>query len=123
MLYGEWHRADEESATRALVYGFYQSLDLFSDFTYFLASPQSDQFEQVDQRWVGGASASQTWSGHLLDRATQTELGAQIRSDEIHNGLFQTVRRRRTDKLDYSDVTIPSTTRRDTVWELSLAPY
>src|SRR5688572_32234750 len=47
MLYGEWHRADDDTATNVLVYGFYQDLDLFSNFTYLLASPDGDQFEQV----------------------------------------------------------------------------
>jgi outer membrane receptor protein involved in Fe transport len=123
MLYGEWHRADGDSTTRALVYGFYQNLDLFSDFTYFLTSPQGDQIEQVDRRWVGGAKASQTWSGSPLGRESETALGLQLRSDEIHNGLFQTLRRHRVDKLDYAGNTIPANTRRDGIWELSVSPY
>jgi len=126
MLYGEWHRADDDSATRLLLYGFYQNLDLFSDFTYFLASPQGDQFEQVDNRWVGGAKGSQTWFGSLLGSETQTEVGLQVRSDDIHNGLFQTVHRSRVTKIDYTTPipnSIPSTTRRDGIWELSVGPY
>src|SRR5262249_2148059 len=76
-----------------------------------------------DRRWVGGGSASQTWSGSLFERDTETELGAQIRSDDIHNGLFQTVRRHRVGKLDYGNAAIPATTRRDEIWEVSVSPY
>jgi hypothetical protein len=123
MLYGEWHRGDENSATQALLYGFYQNLKLYSDFTYFLTSPQGDQFEQKDERWVGGGTAAQTWFGALVGRETQNTVGLQLRSDSIDNGLFQTVRRHRVEKLDYAGNVVPDTTRKDDIWELSLSPY
>jgi hypothetical protein len=123
MLYGEWHRADGPSSTKLLAYGFYQSLDLFSNFTYFLASPQGDQFEQLDRRWVGGAKGEQSWLGELCDRPMENTLGLDLRSDSIQNGLFQTVRGRRAGKLDYLGGAIPATTRRDDVWETSVSPW
>jgi hypothetical protein len=123
MLYGEWHRSGEGSATKLLAYGFYQYLDLFSNFTYFLGSPQGDQFEQLDYRWVGGAKGSHTFYGSLGERPTETTLGLQIRGDSIRNGLFSTQGRRRIEKLDYEGGTLPSTTRRDEIFELSVAPY
>jgi outer membrane receptor protein involved in Fe transport len=124
MLYGEWHRSDDDSTSRALVYGFYQGLDLFSNFTYFLASPQGDQFEQLDRRWVGGAQASHSWLKDLFGHESDTTLGLAIRSDDIHNGLYQTFRRHRIDKVDYDDVlSIPAVTRRDEIWEISVSPY
>jgi outer membrane receptor protein involved in Fe transport len=49
--------------------------------------------------------------------------GLQVRSDSIENGLFQTVRRDRVAKRDYDGAPIPSTTRRDDIWELSVSPY
>ena len=122
MLYGQWHRGDESSATQALVYGFYQNLELFSNFTYFLTSPQGDQFEQNDERWVGGATGSQTWFGTLF-REMQNTVGFQVRSDSIDNGLFQTVRRHRVEKLDYDGNVIPDTTRNDDIWQMNLSPY
>jgi outer membrane receptor protein involved in Fe transport len=122
-LSAEWHRGDERSATKLMVYGFYYDLDLFSDFTYFLSSPQGDQFEQKDQRWVGGTKASHTWFGHLGQRDMENTLGLEIRSDSIENGLFQTVRRQRTDKLDYAGEIIPAVTRSDDIWETSISPY
>ena len=119
-LSSEWHRADDASATKVLLYGFYYDLDLFSDFTYFLNSPEGDQFEQTDARWVGGRTATQTWFGQLAGREMQNTAGLDVRSHSIRNGLFNTIHRHRTDKLDYSGSSIPTiraTTRRDQVWE------
>jgi hypothetical protein len=125
-LSGEWHRAHEVSATQVLVYGFYYDVDLFSNFTYFLDSPQGDQFEQRDKRWVGGAKASHAWFGELGGHAMQNTVGLQIRSDSIHNGLYQTVDRNRVAKLAYGDGAEPSiraTTRADQIWEPTVAPW
>ncbi|KKO20647.1 MAG: Vitamin B12 transporter BtuB [Candidatus Brocadia fulgida] len=122
-LSAEWHRADADSSTKALLYGFYYDLDLFSNFTYFLDSPQGDQFEQIDRRWVGGTKVSHTWYSEVFNRDMENTVGLQIRSDSITNGLFQTVERRRTDKVDYDGKTISDTTRKDDVWETSLSPY
>ncbi len=119
----EWHRDDADSSTKVLLYGFYYDLDLFSNFTYFLDSPQGDQFEQQDQRGVGGMKASQTWYGDIFSRDMENTVGLHIRSDSIKNGLFQTVNRQRTDKVDYNGETISGTTRADDVWETSLSPY
>ena len=93
-------------------YGFYYDLDLFSDFTYFLNGPQGDQFEQVDQRGVGGAKASHTWYSMLMRRDMENTVGVQIRSDSIQNGLFQTIRRERA-----------AETRSDEIWQVSVSPY
>src|SRR3990167_7834299 len=122
-LSAEWHRSDADSSTKVLLYGFYYDLDLFSNFTYFLDSPQGDQFEQQDRRGVGGANASQTWYGQLFSNDMENTVGLQIRSDSIKTGLFQTIDRQRTDKVDYNGETIPDTTRADDVWEASFSPY
>jgi outer membrane receptor protein involved in Fe transport len=123
MLYGEWHRRDEASASRLAAYGFHQDLDLFSNFTYFLTSPEGDQLEQFDRRWVGGGSARHTWFGELGGRAMENSVGFQLRSDSIRNGLLQTVDRHHRSKLDWDGNVIPATTRRDEIWEASVAPY
>jgi outer membrane receptor protein involved in Fe transport len=122
-LSAEWHRADADSSTKVLVYEFYYNLDMFSNFTYFLDSPQGDQFDQQDKRWTGGTKASQTWYGQIFNHDMENTVGLQIRSDSITNGLFQTVNRHRTDKVDYNGETISATTRADDVWETSLSPY
>lgn len=127
-LSGEWHRQDADSASQIMAYLYYYDLDLFSDFTYFLNAVEGDQFEQVDRRWVGGTKGSHTFFGHLGEREMENTVGLQIRSDSIHNGLFQTVDRRRTDKTPQPDnpfapTTIEGRTRSDKIWEVSLSPY
>jgi hypothetical protein len=119
----EWHRADERSRTDIMAYGFYYDLNLFSDFTYFLTSPQGDQFQQQDSRWAGGFKARHSWEGRLFERDMETALGLQLRSDSIENGLFQTVNRVRTDKTDYDGGLIPAVTRSDDIRETSVAPH
>jgi len=123
MLYGEWHRRDETSTSRVLLYGFYQKLDLWSNFTYQLDSPDGDQFKQYDERWVGGGDARHTLFHELCGFELETSAGLQLRSDSIRNGLLQTVERDVTDKVDWDGNLIPGVTRRDDVWEMSLAPW
>ncbi len=122
-LSAEWHRNTDQTATKLLAYGFYYDLDLFSDFTYFLASPQGDQFEQRDRRWTGGAQLSHTWFGRLFDRDMENTVGLQLRSDSIRNGLYQTVDRRPTSKADHDGGTINAVARADKVGETSVSPW
>jgi hypothetical protein len=100
-LQGEWHRSSANSETKVTAYGFYYDLNLFSDFTYYLDDPiKGDQFEQQDRRWVAGFHALHsifsTWSG----RKVVNTFGVQLRNDWIHNGLFRSEGRVRTDKND-----------------------
>ncbi len=118
-----WHHIDASAATNVVVYGFYYDLDLFSNFTYVLNSPQGDQIEQQDKRWVGGGQASRTWFGLLGNRSMENTVGLQVYSNWIENGLFQTMNRQRIDKKNYMDKPIPATTRSDHVWEATAAPY
>ena len=114
-LQAEWHRRGANSETRVTAYGFYYDLDLFSDFTYYLTDPiRGDQFEQQDRRWVAGLDAHHTifsqWFGHKVENM----FGLQVRNDWIHNGLYQTEDRVRTDKTDASTgTTLPATTEAD----------
>ncbi len=100
-LQGEWHRQDANSETKITAYGFYYDLNLFSDFTYYLNDPnKGDQFEQQDRRWVAGLDARHAifsqWFGHKVENT----FGLQVRNDWVHNGLYRTEDRVRTDKLD-----------------------
>jgi hypothetical protein len=100
-LQAEWHRETARSKTKITVYGFYYDLDLFSDFTYYLDDPvKGDQFEQQDRRWVTGFDARHTifsqWFGHKVENT----FGLQVRNDWVHNGLYRTENRVRTDKND-----------------------
>lgn len=86
-------------------------MQLWSNFTYLLDDPErGDQFEQLDDRRIYGATWHQHWgSGSLL----QHRAGAQLRHDDINEvALFHTDRRQRL-----------GTTRRDAVEETSLGLY
>jgi hypothetical protein len=108
-LIAEWHRANAESRTRVMGYGFYYDLDLFSNFTYFLDDPvNGDQFEQQDRRWVTGTTAAHTWTGERMDNT----VGFDVRADFIENGLYRTAARSRL-----------ATTRADEVTQVSLSPW
>jgi hypothetical protein len=100
-LQSEWHRRSANSETKVTAYGFYYDLNLFSDFTYYLIDPiKGDQFEQQDRRWVAGFDAHHTILSQWFGRKVETTFGLQLRNDWVHNGLFRTENRVRTDKND-----------------------
>jgi hypothetical protein len=100
-LQGEWHRHNENSETKITAYGFYYDLNLFSDFTYFLDDPnKGDQFEQHDKRWVAGLDAHHAIFSQWFGRKVENTFGLQMRNDWVHNGLYRTEDRARTDKND-----------------------
>jgi hypothetical protein len=100
-LQGEWHRQAANSQTKIAAYGFYYDLNLFSDFTYYLDDlNKGDQFEQQDRRWVAGLDAHHTIFGQWFGRKVENTIGLQVRNDWVHNGLFRTEDRVRTDKDD-----------------------
>ncbi len=56
-----WQHDDGNALTKVNLYGIYYSLDLFSDFTYFLNDPvNGDQFEQAEKRYIIGGDISRT---------------------------------------------------------------
>jgi outer membrane receptor protein involved in Fe transport len=100
-LQGEWHRQGASSETRISAYGFYYDLNLFSDFTYYLNDPnKGDQFEQQDRRWVAGLDARHAIFSQWFDHKVENTFGLQVRNDWVHNGLYRTEDRVRTDKTD-----------------------
>jgi outer membrane receptor protein involved in Fe transport len=112
-LLGEWHRTDDTSSTDLFAYASYYDLNLFSNFTYFLDDPvRGDQFEQKDRRVVAGLKLAHTWRTQFLGLDTENTLGAQLRMDNIRNGLYRTEARRRL-----------STTRYDHIVETSSGLY
>jgi len=118
-LQAEWHSQSADSAAQIMAYAFHYDLNLFSDFTYFLNSPDGDQFEQQDNRNVAGLKASRTVSGTFLGRRMENVVGTQLQASWIDVGLYQTVDRVRTNKVDYSGDAIPATTKVDGVTEAS----
>src|SRR5579872_3764382 len=123
-LQAEWHRTDENSATKVMAYAFDYDLELFSDFTYFLVDTNhGDQFEQKDHRIVAGLNANHTLFGQIWNHDMENTLGLQIRNDAINNGVYQTENRIRMDKTDTSGATLPATTRQDGINETSIGLY
>jgi len=102
-LQGEWHHQSAGSQTSIMAYGFFYYMNLFSDFTYYLIDPYNgDQFEQQDRRWAAGFDIRHTISNKWYGRKVETTFGMQLRNDWIHNGLYRSSGRVRTDKTYYT---------------------
>ena len=95
-------------------YAIRYSLNLFSNFTYFLDNPvQGDQFEQADRRTVYGIHPRVTFVGKIGSFDMLNRIGLQGRFDDIDQvALFSTIAQNRF-----------STTRDDKVREGSLGIY
>lgn len=102
----ELQRSSGTSSVRATAFVLRNSLNLFSNFTYFLDDPEhGDQFEQAERRTAVGGRASYRRLGHFLDRHTESAVGVQVRHDWLRPvGLYHTQARTRL-----------STTREDRV--------
>jgi outer membrane cobalamin receptor len=84
-LSGEWHETDDSGSTHVQLYGVHYTLDLFSDFTYFLADPvNGDEIRENDRRWIFGGHAEREFDGNYLGQSTQDRFGVEVRSDQIH---------------------------------------
>jgi len=94
------------------------AMDLWSNFTYALddpltGAPNGDQFKQADRRTVYGMHPRYAWSGTLGAAETTNTVGLQLRYDDIRRvGLYST-----------NDREIVSTTREDSVDQLSAGIY
>jgi outer membrane receptor protein involved in Fe transport len=85
---------DDAGSWKANAYVVKSELDLFNNFTYFLANPvQGDQFHQHDDRVMTGVNASRTLNGSFAGRLMETTFGIQTRYDDIDLGLTDTFQR------------------------------
>jgi outer membrane receptor protein involved in Fe transport len=86
--------SDDAGSWKANAFAVKSSLDLFNNFTYFLADPVlGDQFHQHDDRTLAGANASRTLTGSFAGRPTETTFGIQTRYDAIDLALTDTYQR------------------------------
>jgi outer membrane receptor protein involved in Fe transport len=85
-LYGNWHETDDIGHTDAVLYAVHYTLDLRSDFTYFL-DPNGDEIRQNDRRWIYGGHIDRSIDGTYLGEGTQDRIGVELRDDDIHNAL------------------------------------
>jgi hypothetical protein len=94
-LIGEAHQRDAAGASFGSAYVQYYDLDLFSNFTYFLADPDDgDQFEQQDRRVTSGLDAG-TRGTPPCSAGRPTTRSASSPQRHVNNGLYQTAARRR----------------------------
>jgi len=88
---GEWHARDADGYLKASAYFEHYRLQLWSNFTYFEGDPlRGDQFNQRDNRGVAGGQAVKGWLHSLFGFDSITELGVQVRHDDIRVSLFDT---------------------------------
>lgn len=112
-LSANWWRDVHGGQLKALVYAIDYHLDLFSNFTYFTDPVNGDQFEQFDDRRVGGSSLSFRRPLMLGGLANEVALGADLRHDDISPvGLYRTRERERI-----------GTVRQDQVKQTSYSMY
>jgi outer membrane receptor protein involved in Fe transport len=108
------HRRNADGAFEVNAYAVQSSLDLYSNFSYFLNDPvNGDQFNQREQRRMAGLNVSQSWFSTWAGVDVQNKLGMQTRYDRLSPvGLYNTVARQRL-----------STVREDRVNEASIGLY
>lgn len=111
---GEWRYSKGDVTRTASFYVIGSTLNLFSNFTYFLNNPISgDQIEQTERRVVLGALTNQTWYSKVEGSQMWNTLGLQIRRDRLSPvALYNTQARQ-----------FLSVTRADKVTITSIAPY
>ncbi|MBW3571717.1 MAG: TonB-dependent receptor [Gemmatimonadetes bacterium] len=80
-------------------------LDLFSNFTFFLADPErGDGIEQVDRRWVTGLSGQHSRPGTLFGVPGTLSVGSTVRADRAEVALHSQRERERLGPRVQADV-------------------
>ncbi|MDQ6648316.1 MAG: TonB-dependent receptor [Pseudomonadota bacterium] len=113
-LSGDLHRPLGDGHLLLNAYAVHYSLNLFSNFTYFLNDPlHGDEFEQTDNRNYYGGQAKYITQWNTGGVAQGLAFGVQARADDISRvGLYHTQARQRI-----------GTTRQDAVKENSVALF
>ncbi|MBX2858856.1 MAG: TonB-dependent receptor plug domain-containing protein [Cellvibrionaceae bacterium] len=106
----DWRQGGWHSSAYLIDY----SLNLWSNFTYFLEDENSgDQFEQVDNRKIWGGQLSYQFDKSVAGRAVSNRFGIDLRVDDISEvALYQTQARQRL-----------GVSRRDAIEESSVGVY
>lgn len=113
-LSGDLHRPLGDGHLLLNAYAVHYSLDLLSDFTYFLDDPvHGDEFEQADNRNYYGGQAKYVTQWNTGGVAQGLAFGVEARADDISRvGLYHTQARQRV-----------SITRQDAVKERSVGLF
>jgi outer membrane receptor protein involved in Fe transport len=98
-------RPDERSEIKALAYVGTYRFDLFSNFTLYLDDPENgDEIQQIDRRTFYGGKVSYRIVRTLGPVRFDTTLGADVRSDDIHEELWHTAERVQLSPVRENDV-------------------
>jgi len=105
-LAGSAWTSGPHSRTRGEVYGVYYSLDLFSNFTYYLDDPvNGDQIHQHDRRGIFGGDVVHEWYGELGGFNYEARAGLTLRNDYIPSvALRRSTMRQLLDTVREDDV-------------------
>ncbi|MEO8746441.1 MAG: TonB-dependent receptor [Rhodanobacter sp.] len=89
ILSGEWHAGDGNGYLHASAFVEHYRLQLASNFTFFEFNPaRGDQFTQRDSRNILGTKIAKGWNQTLFGHDSSTEVGLQVRHDQIHVSLY-----------------------------------
>ena len=108
-LSGSWRERNALGAVRASAYAIDYSMNLYSNFSYFI-EPNGDQFQQLDDRHVVGGQLEQDLNFELGSIPVSNSFGAQLRIDDIEGVGLRSTRDRaflgdiRFDRVDQTSV-------------------
>jgi len=110
----DWTHEGDDSTTEVNAYVGHYDLDLYSNFTYFLADPvNGDQFNQVDRRNFAGLKVTNTRPNEVFGKEGEFTTGLQSHHDWIDEvGLYNTTARTRI-----------GTVRSDKVYEANFSGF
>src|SRR5450432_3368065 len=98
-------RPSENSDVQALAYVGTYRFNLFSNFTLYLDDPENgDEIQQIDRRTFYGGKVSYRIVHELAGVKFDTTMGADARSDDIHEELWHTAQRIELDAIRGNDV-------------------
>ena len=98
-------RPTETSDLKVMAYVATYRFNLFSNFTLYLRDPDDgDEIEQLDRRVFYGAKVSYRVLHHAGPVTFDTTVGGDMRSDDIHGELWDTVHRRQLTAVRSNDV-------------------
>lgn len=105
-LSSRWSQTEGNHATRVEAYVVHSTLDLYSNYTYFLGHQDlGDQIRQFDYRTIVGVNAQHGIRWIDINGApVETRIGFQGRYDDIRLGLQESVRRQLYDTLSNNAV-------------------
>jgi hypothetical protein len=98
-------RPTERSEFKALLYVATSRFNLFSNFTMYLNDPErGDEIEQIDQRVFYGGQVSYRAAHEVHGVRFVSTVGANLRSDDVHEELWHTLRREQLGAVRMNEV-------------------